>query len=53
MIAALEAQGVEVVRFLPKTSTFPLIHEFQVRLNLPEAQEALEELAGFLGERTK
>ena len=53
MIAALEAQGVEVVRFLPKTSTFPLIHEFQVRLNLPEAQEALEELAGFLGEKGK
>lgn len=53
MIAALEGQGVEVVRFLPKTSKFPLIHEFQVRLDLPEAQEALERLAGFLGEKAK
>lgn len=51
MIAALEGQGVEVVRFLPKTSKFPLIHEFQVRLDMPEAQAALEELAGFLGEK--
>ncbi len=50
MIAALEAQGVEVVSYLPTTTGFPLMHEFQVRLNMAEAQEALEELAGFLGE---
>lgn len=53
MIAALEGQGIEVTSFLPTTTTFPLIHEFQVRLNLPEAVAALEELAGFLGERSK
>ena len=53
MIAALEAQGVAVVSFLPTTTGFPLMHEFQVRLNLAEGQEALEELAGFLGERSK
>lgn len=53
MIAALEAQGVEVVSYLPTTTGFPLMHEFQVRLNMAEAQEALEELAGFLGERRK
>ena len=52
MIEALEAQGVEVVSFLPTTTGFPLMHEFQVRLNLAEAQAALEELAGFL-ERSK
>ena len=53
MIAALEGQGVEVVRFLPTTTKFPLMHEFQVRLNMAEAQEALEQLAGFLGEKSK
>lgn len=53
MIAALEGQGVEVVRFLPTTTKFPLMHEFQVRLNMAEAQEALENLAGFLGEKSK
>jgi len=52
MIAALEAQGVEVVSYLPTTTGFPLMHEFQVRLNMAEAQAALEELAGFLGERS-
>ena len=51
MIAALEGQGIEVTSFLPTTTTFPLIHEFQVRLNLPEAVEGLERLAGFLGEK--
>lgn len=51
MIAALTAQGVEVVSYLPTTTGFPLMHEFQVRLNMAEAQAALEELAGFLGER--
>jgi acetyl esterase/lipase len=53
MIAALEGQGVEVVSFLPTTTKFPLMHEFQVRLNMAEAQEAMERLAGFLGERSK
>lgn len=53
MIAALNAQGVEVVSYLPTTTGFPLMHEFQVRLNMVEAQAALEELAGFLGERNK
>ncbi|MDD4312239.1 MAG: alpha/beta hydrolase [Eubacteriales bacterium] len=53
MIAALEAQGVSVTSYLPTTTKFPLMHEFQVRLNLPEAVEGLEELAGFLGERSK
>ena len=53
MIAALEGQGIEVTSFLPTTTTFPLIHEFQVRLNLPEAVAALEKLVGFLGERSK
>lgn len=53
MIAALEAQGVAVVSYLPTTTGFPLMHEFQVRLNMAEAQEALEELAGFLGEKSK
>ena len=51
MIAALEGQGVEIVSFLPMTTKFPLMHEFQVRLNMAEAQEALERLAGFLGEK--
>ena len=53
MIAALEAQGVKVVSYLPTTTGFPLMHEFQVRLNMAEAQAALEELAGFLGEKSK
>ncbi len=53
MIAALAEQGVEVVSYLPKTTGFPLIHEFQVRLNLPEAVEGLEQLAGFLGKKSK
>lgn len=53
MIEAVEAQGVAVVSFLPTTTGFPLMHEFQVRLNMAEAQAALEELAGFLGERSK
>ena len=39
--------------FLPKTSMFPLMHEFQVRLNMAEGQAALEKLAGFLGEKSK
>ena len=51
MIAALEGQGVEVTSFLPETSKFPLMHEFQVRLNMAEAQAARDELAGFLGEK--
>ena len=53
MIPALEAQGIDVTSYLPTTSKFPLIHEFQVRLNLPEAVEGLERLAGFLGEKGK
>ena len=53
MIAALEAQGVAVTSYLPTTTGFPLMHEFQVRLNLPEAVEGLERLAGFLGEKSK
>ena len=53
MIAALEAQGISVTRYLPTTTKFPLMHEFQVRLNLPEAVEGLELLAGFLGEKSK
>ena len=53
MIAALEAHGVAVTSYLPTTTGFPLMHEFQVRLNMAEAQAALEELAGFLGERSK
>ena len=53
MIAALEGQAVEVTSFLPKTSKFPLMHEFQVRLDMAQAQEALERLAGFLGEKAK
>ena len=53
MIAALEAQGISVTSYLPTTTKFPLMHEFQVRLNLPEAVEGLERLAGFLGERSK
>lgn len=53
MIAALEAQGVEVVSYLPTTTGFPLLHEFQRLLNLPEGQEAMERLVGFLGERSK
>ncbi len=51
MIACVEAQGVEVVSYLPTTTGFPLLHEFQVRLNMAEAQEGLERLVGFLGER--
>jgi len=50
MIAALEAQGISVTRYLPTTTKFPLMDEFQVRLNLPEAVEGLERLEGFLGE---
>jgi len=53
MIDALAGQGVEVVSFLPATTKFPLMHEFQVRLDLPEAQEAMERLVGFLGEKSK
>lgn len=53
MIAALEGQGVEVVSFLPATTKFPLMHEFQVRLDMAQAQEALARLAGFLGEKGK
>lgn len=53
MIAALEAQGISVTSYLPTTTQFPLMHEFQVRLNLPEAVEGLERLAGFLGEKSK
>ncbi|HAX40087.1 MAG TPA: hypothetical protein DCY10_04320 [Clostridiales bacterium] len=53
MIEAVEAQGVAVVSYLPTTTGFPLMHEFQVRLNMAEAQAALEELAGFLGEKSK
>ena len=53
MIAALTAQGVKVTSYLPKTTGFPLMHEFQVRLNLPEAMEGLERVVGFLGERSK
>ena len=53
MIASLEAQGVEVESYLPTTTAFPLMHEFQVRLNMAEAQEGLERLVGFLGERSK
>lgn len=53
MIAALEAHDVAVTSYLPTTTGFPLLHEFQVRLNMAEAQAALEELAGFLGEKGK
>ena len=53
MIAALEAQGISLTSYLPTTTNFPLMHEFQVRLNLPEAVEGLELLAGFLGEKSK
>ena len=53
MIAALEANGVAVTSYLPTTTGFPLLHEFQVRLNMAEAQAALEELAGFLGENNE
>ena len=52
MIAALEAQGISVTSYLPTSGKFPLMHEFQVRLNQPEAVEGLERLAGFLGERS-
>lgn len=48
MIDALAAQGVDVTSYLPTTTGFPLLHEFQVRLNLPEAVEGMEKLAGFL-----
>ena len=53
MIDALEEQAVEVTSYLPKTGKSPLTHEFQRRLDLPEAREALERLAGFLGEKGK
>ncbi|NLI54597.1 MAG: alpha/beta hydrolase [Clostridiales bacterium] len=53
MIDALHANGVEVVSYLPVTSQMPLMHEFQMQLSWPEAQEAMELLAGFLGERSK
>jgi acetyl esterase/lipase len=53
MIATLAGQGVEFESYLPTTTGFPLIHGFQARLNLVEAQEGLERLAGFLGERSK
>ena len=53
MIAALEANGVAVTSYLPTTTGFPLLHEFQVRLNMAEGQAALEKLAGFLGEKGK
>ena len=53
MIDALKGQAVEVVSYLPKSDKVRLTHEFQVRLDLPESQEALERLAGFLGEKAK
>ena len=53
MIDALKGQAVEVVSYLPKSDKVRLTHEFQVRLDLPESQEALERLAGFLGEKSK
>lgn len=53
MIAALDALGVSVTSYLPTSTKFPLMHEFQVRLNQPEAVEGLERLTGFLGERSK
>lgn len=53
MISVLAEQGVSVTSYLPTTTKFPLMHEFQVRLNQPEAQEAFERLAGFLGEKSK
>ncbi len=49
MIDALAAQRVDVTSYLPTTTGFPLLHEFQLRLNLPEAVEGMEKLAGFLG----
>ncbi len=53
MIAALEQNGIGVTSYLPVTDKFPLTHEFQMQMSLPEAQEAMERLAGFLGERGK
>lgn len=53
MIAALAKQGVDVTSYLPTTTKFPLMHEFQVRLDQPEAVEGLEQLVGFLGEKSK
>ncbi|MDD4311752.1 MAG: hypothetical protein PHW41_04650, partial [Eubacteriales bacterium] len=53
MMDSLAAQGVDVTSYLPTTTKFPLMHEFQVRLNQPEAVEGLERLAGFLGEKSK
>lgn len=51
MIAALEQNGVAVTSYLPVTEKFPLMHEFQVRINMAEGLEAMERLAGFLGEK--
>ena len=53
MIAALNENGVDVTSYLPVTETFPLMHEFQVRINMAEGMEAMERLAGFLGEKSK
>lgn len=53
MLSALAANGIDTTTYLPKTETFPLMHEFQVRLNMPEGQEAMERLVGFLEEKGK
>jgi hypothetical protein len=52
MIAVLEKNGVDVTSYLPVTEKFPLMHEFQVRINMAEGMEAMERLAGFLGEKS-
>ena len=53
MIDALKTNGVAVTSYLPVSGETALGHEFQMMLNTPEGMEALELLAGFLGERSK
>jgi acetyl esterase/lipase len=53
MIDALTANGIAVTSYLPVSGETALGHEFQMMLNTAEGMEALELLAGFLGERSK
>ena len=51
MIAALEQNGVDVTSYLPVSGKTRLLHEFQTLIDTPEGREAMERLAGFLGEK--
>jgi len=53
MIAALEANGVDVTSYLPTSGETALGHEFQMILNTAEGTEAMELLSEFLAAHSK